>query len=300
MTPPRAPAGDGLIVVDKPPGMTSHDVVAQLRRIVGTRRVGHAGTLDPMATGVLVVGVNRATRLLHHLVLTDKAYSATIRFGVRTVTDDAEGDVLQVCSTAAVDEVGVTSALAALTGRIEQVPSTVSAIKVDGRRAYDRVRAGETVMLAARPVTVSRFEAVAFVRPTPDLLDVDVDVECSSGTYVRSLARDAGAALGVGGHLSALRRTRVGPFRLDQAHTLEELADLADPVVVPLADAIAASMPVRTLTAEEAEELSYGRALVAGGVTGTYGALAPSGTAVALLRDDGARARPVLVFAGRG
>ena len=313
---------DGLIVVDKAPGMTSHDVVARLRRIVGTRRVGHAGTLDPMATGVLVVGVNRATRLLHHLVMTDKAYTATIRFGVTTLTDDAEGEILHTASAAAVSEQAVRDALAELTGDIEQIPATVSAIKVDGRRAYDRVRAGETVILAARSVTVGRLDAIAFRRPTADpigseastgldavrvdpvgvgaVLDVDVEVECSSGTYVRSLARDAGAALGVGGHLTALRRTRVGPFTLDQARTLEVLAGMADPVGLPLAVAIAAAMPVRALTSAEAEELSFGRALGAAGIDGTYGALSPAGTAVALLREDGDRARPVLVFRARG
>jgi tRNA pseudouridine55 synthase len=290
----------GLVVVDKAAGMTSHDVVARMRKIVNTRRVGHAGTLDPMATGVLVVGVNRATRLLHHLLLTDKAYTATVRFGVSTLTDDAEGDVLSRVSAAAVTEDDVRGALAALTGDIEQVPSSVSAIKVDGHRAYDLTRAGETVELAARSVTVSRLAATGFRRPTPELVDVDVEVECTSGTYIRALARDAGARLGVGAHLTALRRTRVGPFGLDRALTLEQLADVEDPVVIPLPAAIALAMPVRSLSAVEADELTYGRSLERAGLVGTYGAIDPSGRAVALLEESRGRAQPVLVFTGRG
>lgn len=290
----------GLIVVDKAAGMTSHDVVSRVRRIVGTRRVGHAGTLDPMATGVLVLGVNRSTRLLHHLLLSDKAYTATMRFGVSTTTDDADGDPLVHVSAGHLDRAAVSAALGALTGDIDQVPSSVSAIKVDGRRAYDLARAGETVALAARAVTVARLDITALRRPTPDVVDVDVDVQCSSGTYVRALARDAGAALGVGAHLSALRRTRVGPFELSRALTLEQLEHRGDPIALPLPEAIALSMPVRTLTALEADELTYGRGLTPAGLTGTYGALDPAGRAVALLAEAGGRAQPVLVFLGRG
>jgi tRNA pseudouridine55 synthase len=290
----------GLVVVDKPPGLTSHDVVARLRRLARTRRVGHAGTLDPMATGVLVLGVGAATRLLHHLVLADKAYTATIRLGQATVTDDAEGEITARRSAAAVTDEAVRAAMVPLTGAIRQVPSSVSAIKVDGQRAYKRVREGEAVALAARPVTVSRFAALAVRRPDPDLVDVDVAVECSSGTYVRALARDLGAALGVGGHLTALRRTRVGPFTLAQARTLDELAELADPVTLPLPDAVRLAMPVRDIDAAEARELSFGRALAARGVAGTHAALAPDGTVAALLVEDGERARPVLVFSAAG
>jgi tRNA pseudouridine55 synthase len=290
----------GLVVVDKPPGLTSHDVVARMRRLARTRRVGHAGTLDPMATGVLVLGVGAATRLLHHLVLADKAYTATIRLGQATVTDDAEGEITARRSAAAVTDEAVRAAMVPLTGAIRQVPSSVSAIKVDGQRAYKRVREGEAVALAARPVTVSRFAALAVRRPDPDLVDVDVAVECSSGTYVRALARDLGAALGVGGHLTALRRTRVGPFTLAQARTLDELAELADPVTLPLADAVRLAMPVRDIDAAEARELSFGRALAARGVAGTHAALAPDGTVAALLVEDGERARPVLVFSAAG
>lgn len=297
--PPRG--GDGLVVVDKPAGWTSHDVVGRLRRLAGTRRVGHAGTLDPMATGVLVLGVNRATRLLHHLVLADKAYTATIRLGQATVTDDAEGELV-IAASASAAGIGagqVAAGLAALRGAILQVPSAVSAIKVDGRRAYQLVRAGEAIALPARPVTVSRLDVTDLRRPAAELLDVDVLVECSSGTYVRALARDLGAGLGVGGHLTTLRRTRVGPFPLTAAHTLEELASLDDPVTLPLADAVRAAMAVRTVSADEAGTLSYGRSLDTAGTAeaaGTYAAIGPDGAVVALLRESGGRAHPIVVF----
>jgi tRNA pseudouridine55 synthase len=290
---------DGLVIVDKPAGRTSHDVVGAMRRLAHTRKVGHAGTLDPMATGVLVLGVGKATRLLHHLVLTDKAYDATIRLGQATVTDDAEGELLSKASTASVTDDAVRAAMLPLTGAIEQVPSSVSAIKVDGQRSYQRVRDGASVELAARPVTVSRFEAHT-LRRVDDLLDVDVTVECSSGTYVRALARDLGAALGVGGHLTALRRTRVGPFTLELARTLDDLATLDDPVTIPLADAVRRAMPVRAVDDDEVRALSFGKALAPCGLPGTYGALAPDGSVVALLTEDETSARPVLVFAAAG
>ncbi len=308
-SPPDAADSDGLVIVDKPAGMTSHDVVARLRRIAHTRRVGHAGTLDPMATGVLVLGVNRGTRLLHHLVLTDKVYTATIRLGVATVTDDAQGAVLSSASAAGVSENDVRAALPALTGAIEQIPSSVSAIKVDGQRSYARVRAGEDVVLAARPVNVHRFEALQFDRPTRDagadlpdvdVLDVDVLVECSSGTYVRALARDLGTALGVGGHLTALRRTRVGPFSIDSASTLTSLGEPGGLRMLGLSDAIAQSMPVRTVDPAEQRELSFGRSLTAIGVDGVHGAVAADGTAIALLKESDGRAGPVLVFTPAG
>ncbi|PZS27065.1 MAG: tRNA pseudouridine(55) synthase TruB [Pseudonocardiales bacterium] len=291
---------DGLVIVDKPAGLTSHDVVSRMRRLAHTRRVGHAGTLDPMATGVLVLGVDKATRLLHHLVLTDKTYTATIRLGQATVTDDAEGDVVSTASAQGVDDAAVRAAMLPLTGEVLQVPSSVSAIKVDGQRAYKRVREGEDVELAARPVTVARFDAVDFARPSDDLLDIQVEVECSSGTYVRALARDLGRALGVGGHLTALRRTRVGPFTIEQAQSLEDLAAVDDPVTLPLADAVRAAMPVRQIDQDEVRALSYGKSLDARGIAGTHGAVAPDGTVVALLIEDGERAKPVLVFAAAG
>ncbi len=306
---PRRPtAPDGLLVVDKPAGWTSHDVVAHARHLAGTRKVGHAGTLDPMATGVLVLGIGRATRLLTYVVGADKEYTATVRLGVTTVTDDAEGEVVARTDAAGVTREAVDAGIAELTGAIRQVPSAVSAIKVNGERAYARVRAGEQVELAARPVTVSRFD-VHDVRPVADAdgtglaaLDLDVTVVCSSGTYIRALARDLGASLGVGGHLTALRRTRVGGYGLDVARALEELDAWPGDVpldTLPLADAARATFPVRELDAQEAATLSYGRRIAAGGAEdgATVAALAPDGTLVALLEDQGPHARPLLVFA---
>jgi tRNA pseudouridine55 synthase len=292
-------APDGLVVVDKPAGWTSHDVVGRLRRLAGTRRVGHAGTLDPMATGVLVVGVGRATRLLTHLVGADKEYLATIRLGVATVTDDAEGEPTARVDASGVREAELHSAVAALTGPIAQVPSAVSAIKVDGRRSYARVRSGEAVELAARPVVVHDFTVTA-VRDGADagvpVRDVGVRVACSSGTYVRALARDLGAALGVGGHLTALRRTRVGPFGVDAAHTLDELAEHL--AVMSPAEVARAAFPVREVDAAEARELSHGRRIAASGRTAgaPVAAIGPDGDLVALLQDVGSAARPVLVL----
>ncbi|HEY3737163.1 MAG TPA: tRNA pseudouridine(55) synthase TruB [Jatrophihabitans sp.] len=295
----------GLVIVDKDGGMTSHDVVSRLRRLAHTRKVGHAGTLDPMATGVLVLGVEKATRLLHHLALTDKAYSATIRLGQATTTDDAEGEFISGASAAAVTEDEVRAAMLPLTGEIAQVPSSVSAIKVNGERAYKLARAGEAVELAARPVTVSRFEAVGFARPIAELLDVRVEVECSSGTYIRALARDLGVALTgagqcVGGHLTALRRTRVGPFTLELARTLAELEAIGDPVTMPLDEAVRAAFAVRDVADDEAKALSYGKFLAATGIPGVYAAFAPDGGVVALLEERDGLARPVLVFQPAG
>jgi tRNA pseudouridine55 synthase len=295
----EAPTQGGIVIVDKPRGLTSHDVVARMRRIAHTRKVGHAGTLDPMATGVLVIGIEKATRLLHHLVLADKAYTATIRLGQATTTDDAEGERVGGASTAGLDEATVRTAMGPLTGEIMQVPSAVSAIKVDGQRAYARVRSGEAVELAARPVTVGRFDVVGF-RSDPPLLDVDVEVECSSGTYVRALARDLGAGLGVGGHLTALRRTRVGPFTLDQARSLDVLAELSDPVTLPLPAAVRSALPVRDITDADGIALSFGKSLDAAGIDGTYGAFTSDGEVVALLSERDGQARPVLVFRPAG
>ncbi|MCQ1954807.1 tRNA pseudouridine(55) synthase TruB [Arthrobacter sp. zg-Y238] len=287
----------GLIIVDKPQGWTSHDVVGRLRRLAGTRKVGHAGTLDPMATGVLVVGINKATRLLTYIVGTTKTYEATIRLGQATVTDDAEGEVTAETIAAAVTDEEIRAAVANLTGDIQQVPSSVSAIKVNGERSYAKVRAGGEVNLPARPVTVSRFEVHAIRRENGGRLrDVDVTVDCSSGTYIRALARDLGAALGVGGHLTALRRTCVGPFSLEQASTLEELAE--DLRVLDLDDAAADLFPVRSLSASEAEDLSHGRRIGAtgNGQPGPVAAIDPDGRVVGLLEDKGEQAKALLVF----
>ena len=286
------PGTAGLVVVDKPGGLTSHDVVARVRRLAGTRKVGHAGTLDPMATGVLVLGVGRATRLLGHLMLTEKAYDATVRLGVSTTTDDAEGELVAAVPAGGLGEAEVRAAFADLTGEIEQVPTAVSAIKVDGKRAYQRVRDGEDVALRARPVTVHEL-AVLRLTPTGDHLDVDVRVRCSSGTYVRALARDAGAALGVGGHLTGLRRTRVGPFGLDHARTLEELAE--DLHLLPIAEAARAGFPSVDLDDQQAADVRVGRALDLE-LAGLSAVFAPDGEFLALYEPRDGRARATAVF----
>ncbi|MEU3082758.1 tRNA pseudouridine(55) synthase TruB [Streptomyces albidoflavus] len=293
---------DGLVVVDKPSGFTSHDVVAKMRGIARTRRVGHAGTLDPMATGVLVLGVERATKLLGHLALTEKEYLGTIRLGQTTVTDDAEGEITASADASGIGRAAVDAGVAELTGDIMQVPSKVSAIKIDGKRSYTRVREGEEFEIPARPVTVSSF-TVYDVREdkaadgTP-VLDLVVSVVCSSGTYIRALARDLGASLGVGGHLTALRRTRVGPYGLDAAKTLEQLQE--ELTVMPVAEAAAAAFPRWDLDERRAQ-------LVLNGVRidmpeeyagrGPVGVFDPAGRCLALVEEQKGRARSVAVFA---
>ena len=300
---------DGLLLVDKPAGWTSHDVVARTRRLAGTRRVGHAGTLDPMATGLLVLGINRATKLLTFLVGCDKTYTATIRLGQTTVTDDAEGDVTASADATGLSEATIRTAIAGLTGDIEQVPSSVSAIKVDGKRAYAKVRGGDEVKLKARPVTVSTFDLRSIeARPEvgPGALDLEVEVEVSSGTYVRALARDLGAALGVGGHLTALRRTRVGRYRVDDVPTLEELTSRVEAgdslPVLPMADAARAQFAVRELDEAQARTLRYGQKLAPGGPTeAVVAAIAPGHEGepddlVAILDQSGPHPRSSVVF----
>ncbi|WP_434794934.1 tRNA pseudouridine(55) synthase TruB [Streptomyces albidoflavus] len=292
---------DGLVVVDKPSGFTSHDVVAKMRGIARTRRVGHAGTLDPMATGVLVLGVERATKLLGHLALTEKEYLGTIRLGQTTVTDDAEGEITASADASGIGRAAVDAGVAELTGDIMQVPSKVSAIKIDGKRSYTRVREGEEFEIPARPVTVSSF-TVYDVREdkaadgTP-VLDLVVSVVCSSGTYIRALARDLGASLGVGGHLTALRRTRVGPYGLDAAKTLEQLQ--VELTVMPVAEAAAAAFPRWDLDERRAQ-------LVLNGVRidmpeeyagrGPVGVFDPAGRCLALVEEQKGRAKSVAVF----
>ena len=326
--------GSGLVIVDKPGGWTSHDVVARIRRLAGTRRVGHAGTLDPMATGVLVVGVGQATRLLGHLALTQKQYSATVRLGQATSTDDAEGEVISRQRAADLDPELLLAAVRGLTGEIQQVPPAVSAIKVGGKRAYRLAREGTPPELAARTVRVSSLTVLG-IRPQADLLDVDIEVTCSSGTYIRSIARDLGAALGVGGHLTALRRTRVGPYALAAARTLDQLAVSLE--LIPLADAAAAAFPRRDLTAEQARLVSHGGALPAAGsaqqdsarqdnaqqdkagqdsaeqcavgqgaaaaghaaASSPVAAFGPDGALIALLTEEDGLARPLAVFAAQ-
>jgi tRNA pseudouridine55 synthase len=284
----------GIVVVDKPAGMTSHDVVARCRRIFSTRRVGHAGTLDPMATGVLVIGVERATKILGLLTAASKSYAATIRLGQTTSTEDAEGEVLQSVSAGHVTDEAIAAAVAGLRGDIEQVPSAVSAIKVDGRRAYRLIREGHAVELDSRPVRIDRFEVLA-ARSHDRLVDVDVAVDCSSGTYIRALARDLGAALGVGGHLTALRRTRVGRFGLDQARSIADLAERPE-LNLTLDEACLLMFPRRDLTAEEARAASNGRSLSAAGIDGVYAASDADGRVIALLRDEGPATKSVVVI----
>jgi tRNA pseudouridine55 synthase len=285
------PAGSGIVVVDKPGGMTSHDVVARVRRVVGTRKVGHAGTLDPMATGVLVIGVDRATRMLGHLTLTEKSYEASVRLGAATTTDDAMGEIVASTSTAAITEEVVRTALREFEGVVMQVPSSYSAIKVDGKRAYALARSGQEVELVARPVTVHEIEADDF-RRDGDFLDLRLRIRCSSGTYIRAIARDLGAALGVGGHLTSLRRTGVGPFTLAQATD-----DLDHVEVVPIADAARAAFPAVDLSEEHATDVRFGRKLVLDlGGEGPRALFAPDGEFLALYEQDGELARAVAVF----
>jgi tRNA pseudouridine55 synthase len=288
----------GLIVVDKPRGLTSHDVVARIRKLAGTRRVGHAGTLDPMATGVLVVGIDKATRLLGHLALTDKEYIATIRLGQSTDSDDADGAVIASVPVMNVSDADIRSAVGNLSGDIQQIPPGVSAIKVGGQRSYRLARAGAAPELAPRAVTVSEFAVDAIRRPA-DVIDVDVRVTCSSGTYIRALARDAGAGLGVGGHLTMLRRTRVGPYRIDRARTLDELAQSLE--VIAIGEAAAAAFPRRELTASEARLIGHGGRLPAlGSGAVPVAAYGPDGTLIALLTEEDGRARSLVVFEPAG
>ena len=297
---------DGLLLVDKPQDWTSHDVVARSRRLLATRKVGHAGTLDPMATGVLVLGVGRSTNLLTFLVGCDKDYTATIRLGQATLTDDAEGEVTAAPGAGSTTRDDVLAAVTALTGDIEQVPSAVSAIKVKGERAYHRARAGEAVELPARPVTVARFE-VGEVRPLEAdgvaVLDVDVEVTVSSGTYVRALARDLGTALGTGGHLTALRRTRVGGFLIADAHPLADLEErhaAGTPMpVTPAAEAARAAFAVRELDAAEARTIGYGQRVPSAvpGREEPVAAIGPDGVLVAMLDESRPTARSLVVFA---
>ncbi|HXH77910.1 tRNA pseudouridine(55) synthase TruB [Nocardioides sp.] len=286
----------GLVIVDKVAGMTSHDVVARVRRLAGTRKVGHAGTLDPMATGVLVLGINRATRLLGHLMLTEKAYDATLRLGVSTTTDDAEGEVTGATPAAFLQPGLVDAELAGQVGEIMQVPTAVSAIKVDGKRAYQRVRDGEEVELKARRVTIHSLDVLDH-RVVGDCLDVDVSVRCSSGTYIRAIARDLGATLGVGGHLTALRRTAVGRFDLEQARSLEELSDGL--VLVPIAEAARATFSCVELDDAQAADVRFGRPIeLALPGTGEHALFAPDGEFLALYEPSATGARPVAVFVG--
>jgi tRNA pseudouridine55 synthase len=302
----------GLALIDKPEGWTSHDVVAKVRRLAGTRKVGHAGTLDPMATGLLLLGIDSGTKLLTFLVGADKTYYATIRLGASTGTDDREGDFVSFAASGSMESVDAANLEAEMTnlrGDILQAPSAVSAIKVDGERAYARVRAGENVELPKRPVTITRFEVMGEPRPIVEngheYLDVDVVVDCSSGTYIRALARDLGEALGVGGHLTALRRTRIGSYSVDDAQALDQLVQPgADPLrVLDLAASARAEFTVRELSDQEVIDLVHGKRIPLGSIARDsahepIAALAPSGKLIAMLERSSNQLKSLVVFAG--
>ena len=286
---------DGFLVVDKAPGMTSHDVVAVARKALGTRKVGHAGTLDPMATGVLVLGFGNGTRLLQYITDGDKSYAATIVLGASTVTDDREGEVISEVDASKVTDDQIKSGLAKMIGEIQQRPSSVSAVKVDGERAYDRVRAGEVFELAARTITISSLEILE-IRRTGSRIEIDIDVTCSAGTFIRAIARDLGSDLQVGGHLSVLRRTRVASFPISQAISFEDLkAQTFSPL--ELADVARATFQVRELGLDEVLELSFGRPLTSNSSDQIFAALSPDDRLLALLNNESGKAKPIAVFA---
>lgn len=300
-----SPEPGGLVLVDKPAGFTSHDVVAKMRGIARTRRVGHAGTLDPMATGVLVLGIERATKLLGYLALTEKEYVGTVRLGQATLTDDAEGEVTAAQDASGVTRAAIDAGIAALSGDVMQVPSKVSAIKIDGKRSYKRAREGEDFEIPARPVTVSAFEVhdvrAARAEDGTAVVDVLVSVVCSSGTYIRALARDLGAGLGVGGHLTALRRTRVGPYGLDGARTLEQLQAARDAEgtapLLPVGEAAAAAFPRWEVDERQAGQLANGMQIpMPGTLAGPVAAFGPEGRFVALVEPRAGRAKSLAVF----
>ncbi|MCX5526898.1 tRNA pseudouridine(55) synthase TruB [Streptomyces bobili] len=300
MSPKQTPP-DGLVIVDKPSGFTSHDVVAKMRGIAKTRRVGHAGTLDPMATGVLVLGIERATKLLGHLALTEKEYLGTVRLGQNTLTDDAEGEITSSTDASGIARDAIDAGIAKLTGRIMQVPSKVSAIKIDGVRSYKRARDGEDFEIPARPVTISSFTVYdvrdAVAEDGTPVLDLIVSVVCSSGTYIRALARDLGADLGVGGHLTVLRRTRVGPYKLDSARTLDQLQE--ELTVMPVAEAATAAFPRWDVDERRARLLLNGVRLEMPDEYTSRGAVAvfdPEGRFLALVEEQKGKAKSLAVF----
>lgn len=285
----------GFLVVDKDPNMTSHDVVAMGRRALGTRKVGHAGTLDPMATGVLVLGFGNGTRLLQYVTNGDKSYQATVVLGAATVTDDHEGEITSTAEVAGITDTAIEAELAKLRGTIAQRPSSVSAVKVDGERAHARVRAGEVFELPAREVTISNLEILE-IRRVGDRIEVDIDVTCSAGTFIRAIARDCGAALGVGGHLNKLRRTRVAGFGLDRTVSIAALK-AQDFAPLTMADVARATFAVRSVSAAEAGELSFGRALAANESAEITAAISDTDEVLALLQNKEGKALPIAVFA---
>lgn len=286
---------DGFLVVDKAPGMTSHDVVAVARKALGTRKVGHAGTLDPMATGVLVLGFGNGTRLLQYITDGDKSYTATVVIGASTVTDDREGEILKETDATAITDKEINDGLATMVGEIAQRPSSVSAVKVGGERAYDRVRAGEVFELAARTITISSLE-VSDIRRVGSRIEIDINVTCSAGTFIRAIARDLGNMLIVGGHLSALRRTRVAGFDLEQAISFEALKEQKF-TPLALSDVARKTFIVRELALDEVQELSFGRPLSVNPSELIFAAMAPDDRLIALLKNEANKAKPIAVFA---
>lgn len=286
---------DGFLVVDKAPGMTSHDVVAIGRRALDTRKVGHAGTLDPMATGVLVLGFNNGTRLLQYITDGDKSYTATIVLGASTTTDDHEGDITSSTDASQIHDADIKSILNTMVGEIMQRPTNVSAIKVDGKKAYDRARSGEEFELPARKVTISQLDVLT-IRHKESTTEVDVAVTCSAGTYIRAIARDLGDALKVGGHLSVLRRTRVAGFNLENSVSVESLK-AGDFAYLDLVDVARATFAVRELEFDEVNELSFGRPLTPNPGEEIFAALSPDNRLIALLKNSTDKAKPVAVFA---
>jgi tRNA pseudouridine55 synthase len=285
----------GFLVVDKEPGMTSHDVVAIARKALGTRKVGHAGTLDPMATGILVLGFNNGTRLLQYITDGDKSYQATVVLGAATVTDDVEGEVISAADTSAITDAQIIDELSKMRGTIMQRPSSVSAVKIDGERAYDRVRSGEEVVLPSREVTISQLDVLA-IRRLEKGIEIDIEVTCSSGTFIRAIARDCGDGLGVGGHLNSLRRSRVAGFGLDRAVTLAQLKN-GEFSTLDLADVARATFPVREIELDEKIELSFGRTLTANPDGEIYAGISATNELIALLHNVDCKAKPIAVFA---
>ena len=295
----------GLVLIDKPSGWTSHDVVARLRKLAGTRRVGHAGTLDPMATGLLLIGVNSATKLLTFLVGENKTYEATIRLGASTITDDKESEFIDVASAADVSAITpeqIEQALAALRGPISQRPSSVSAIKVDGQRAYDRVRSGEDVKLVERPVTIHKFEVIGaptlVTEGANTFLDFNAIIDCSSGTYIRALARDLGEALGIGGHLTALRRTKIGSYDVSTAQSLEGLTS-ETLQVLDISVAARQQFTSRNLSAQEEIDLRHGKRIAQVGESDKepVAAFSEAGRLIAMVVNAGESVKSLVVFA---
>lgn len=286
---------DGFLVVDKAPAMTSHDVVAVARKALGTRKVGHAGTLDPMATGVLVLGFGNGTRLLQYITDGDKSYQATVVLGAATITDDQEGELISEADASGISDQRIRDGLAKMIGEIQQRPSSVSAVKVDGERAYDRVRAGEVFELAARTITISSL-TILEIRRIGSRIEIDIDVTCSAGTFIRAIARDLGTELNVGGHLSALRRTRVAGFPISQAISFDDLKSQSF-TPLELADVARATFQVRELGLDEVQELSFGRPLISNQGDQIFAALSPDNRLIALLKNESGKAKPIAVFA---